>query len=62
MLDVEEAYSTYSATLKREWELLYLRDMTRKKIEQAESTQELASILINMDQGFSQPYSVRVVG
>ncbi len=56
LLDIEEAYTEQATSLSREWEIKYVRDMTRKQIREAENVNDLAQTLIKLDRGFSHPF------
>ena len=56
LLDIEQAFTDWASPLNREWELKYVREMTRDQIRKAENVQELSEALLKMDRGFSHPF------
>jgi hypothetical protein len=60
ILNIEESYTDTSMAFTRDWGKKSYRDTMMAKLISAETTQDVAGILLQLDEAFSFPYFVRV--
>lgn len=56
LLDLEAKYTEFGVKYKREWEIQYIRELTRSSIKKSDSVQELAEQMVKIQGGMYRPY------
>lgn len=59
LLDLEAKYTEFGVKYKREWEIQYIRELTRSSIKKSDSVQELAEQMVKIHGGMYRPYLYR---
>ena len=61
ILSIEEMYTDHSLQFQREWDYKHVRDLVRQNIMTATSIDDLQQCLLRLEQGFSEPHSLRYI-